>query len=132
MKILYHHRTASKDGQAVHIEEMVAAMRAQGHEVRVVIPNGINEAHFGVSPAPTFAKAELEVLTDGENALMFDGDDPQGFETALTRLCADSALRERLAQGARATIARLDLTWEGNARRVAALASILQGSPLRA
>ena len=38
MKILYHHRTASRDGQAVHIEEMIAALRAQGHEVRVVAP----------------------------------------------------------------------------------------------
>ena len=27
MKILYHHRTASKDGQAVHIEELIAALR---------------------------------------------------------------------------------------------------------
>lgn len=38
MRILYHHRTASKDGQAVHIEEMIEAMRALGHEVRVVAP----------------------------------------------------------------------------------------------
>jgi hypothetical protein len=39
MKILYHYRTASKDGQAVHIEEMIEAMRSQGHEVRVVAPS---------------------------------------------------------------------------------------------
>ena len=38
MKILYHHRTASKDGQAVHIEEMIDAMRTLGHDVRVVAP----------------------------------------------------------------------------------------------
>lgn len=38
MKILYHHRTASKDGQAVHIEEMIEALRAEGHEVRVIAP----------------------------------------------------------------------------------------------
>ncbi len=38
MRILYHHRTASKDGQAVHIEEMIGAMRALGHSVRVVAP----------------------------------------------------------------------------------------------
>lgn len=38
MKILYHHRTASKDGQAVHIEELISALREQGHEVRVVAP----------------------------------------------------------------------------------------------
>ena len=40
MKILYHHRTASKDGQAVHIEEMIEALRALGHQVRVVAPGG--------------------------------------------------------------------------------------------
>ncbi len=34
MKILYHHRTKSRDGQAVHIRELIAALRAQGHEVR--------------------------------------------------------------------------------------------------
>ena len=39
MKILYHHRTASKDGQAVHIEEMISALRELGHEVRVVAPD---------------------------------------------------------------------------------------------
>ncbi len=38
MRILYHHRTASKDGQAVHIEEMIEALRAQGHQVRMVAP----------------------------------------------------------------------------------------------
>lgn len=38
MKILYHHRTASRDGQAVHIDELIGALRALGHEVRVVAP----------------------------------------------------------------------------------------------
>ena len=40
MRILYHHRTASKDGQAVHIEELVGALRELGHEVRVAGPAG--------------------------------------------------------------------------------------------
>jgi len=47
MKILYHHRTASRDGQDVHIEEMVAAMRRQGHEVRVVGPGTAKATRFG-------------------------------------------------------------------------------------
>lgn len=38
MRILYHHRIASKDGQITHIEEMVTALRALGHEVRLVGP----------------------------------------------------------------------------------------------
>ncbi|MDP2809169.1 MAG: glycosyltransferase family 4 protein [Rhodocyclaceae bacterium] len=67
----------------------------------------------------------LEVLTDGENALMFDEGTPGALEVALTRLCADAALREWLAQGAKASIGRLDLTWDGNARRVDELAHSL-------
>jgi glycosyltransferase involved in cell wall biosynthesis len=38
MRVLYHHRTASRDGQAVHIDEMIAALRSLGHEVEVVAP----------------------------------------------------------------------------------------------
>jgi glycosyltransferase involved in cell wall biosynthesis len=38
MRILYHHRIASKDGQITHIEEMVDALRGLGHEVRLVGP----------------------------------------------------------------------------------------------
>ncbi|MEO0412720.1 MAG: glycosyltransferase family 4 protein [Pseudomonadota bacterium] len=37
-KILYHHRTASRDGQRVHIDEMVAAWHADGHQVIMVEP----------------------------------------------------------------------------------------------
>jgi glycosyltransferase involved in cell wall biosynthesis len=47
MKILYHHRTASKDGQDVHIEEMVSAMRRQGHDVVMVAPAMAEGAAFG-------------------------------------------------------------------------------------
>ncbi|MFZ6645822.1 glycosyltransferase family 4 protein [Undibacterium sp. TJN25] len=47
MKILYHHRTRSKDGQSVHIDEMIAAMRDLGHEVIVVAPAGAEQTSFG-------------------------------------------------------------------------------------
>lgn len=50
MKILYHHRTASKDGQAVHIEEMIHALRHLGHEVRVVEPGVGRAVQFGAKP----------------------------------------------------------------------------------
>lgn len=33
MRILYHHRTASRDGQSTHITEMIGALRAAGHTV---------------------------------------------------------------------------------------------------
>ncbi len=276
MKILYHHRTASKDGQVVHIEEMISAMREQGHEVLVVAPklasglemggevgcwvqrlksmlpkalyellelayslvvyrqliaaakafkpdciyerynlfllsgamasrrlgvplllevnsplvqersshsggltlkglarwaegrawssattyvlpvtqvlaghvkangvpderivvnpNGINEAHFLASPLKlmeylVLGKAVvalrepnlLEVLIDGQNAPMFDRQAEDGIERALTRVCADPAMRVTLGQSARATITRLGLTWNSNAARVVRL-----------
>lgn len=47
LKILYHHRTASRDGQAVHIEEMVSALRRLGCEVVMVEPPGTAAARFG-------------------------------------------------------------------------------------
>ena len=47
MKILYHHRTRSKDGQSVHIQEMIAALRALGHEVILVAPAGDSAQLFG-------------------------------------------------------------------------------------
>ena len=40
MKLLYHHRTASRDGQEVHVRELIAALRGLGHEVAVVAPGG--------------------------------------------------------------------------------------------
>ncbi|EKD97223.1 MAG: Glycosyl transferase group 1 [uncultured bacterium] len=60
------------------------------------------------------------MLTDNVNALMFDQAQPGALEGALTRLCSDTSLRQRLAQGAANTIDRLELTWIGNARRVIA------------
>lgn len=47
MKILYHHRTRSKDGQNVHIEELIGALRGLGHEVVVVAPPAMEEKAFG-------------------------------------------------------------------------------------
>ncbi|MAT52317.1 MAG: group 1 glycosyl transferase [Porticoccaceae bacterium] len=49
MKILYHHRIASKDGQYVHVEEIIKALRGRGHEVVVVEPGSINQKKFGQS-----------------------------------------------------------------------------------
>lgn len=39
MRILYHHRIASRDGGATHVEEMVRALRGLGHDVRVCAPS---------------------------------------------------------------------------------------------
>jgi len=47
MKILYHHRTGSKDGQTVHIEELTKALRALGHELMIVGPGTSDRQNFG-------------------------------------------------------------------------------------
>lgn len=64
----------------------------------------------------------MELLTHEVNALLFAEQEPGGLEAALTRLCRDTALRERLGQGSADTIDRLNLTWTDNARRAVKLA----------
>jgi glycosyltransferase involved in cell wall biosynthesis len=77
LKILYHHRTASKDGQAVHIEELIHALREQGHEVRVVAPAGGDEGDMGAevgwvrSLRSKLPKALYECLEIGYSLLAY-------------------------------------------------------------
>ena len=66
-----------------------------------------------------------EILTDGENALLFDPQDTSGLVEAIRRLMVDADLRQRLALNAAETIAKQSLTWVGNAQRVTALAELL-------
>lgn len=47
MRILYSHRIQSRDGQGVHLDALVAALRAEGHEVRVVGPSAYDQAELG-------------------------------------------------------------------------------------
>ena len=47
MRILYSHRIQSRDGQSVHVEELVGALRAAGHEVLVVGPGFYEASGFG-------------------------------------------------------------------------------------
>ncbi|MBK1656439.1 glycosyltransferase [Allochromatium vinosum] len=62
-----------------------------------------------------------EILTDGENALLFDPAVHGALENTLSRLLADQPLREHLGQGARRRIETGGYTWTNNARRVVAL-----------
>ncbi|HEX9772866.1 MAG TPA: glycosyltransferase family 4 protein [Steroidobacteraceae bacterium] len=68
-----------------------------------------------------------EVLSDGENGLLFDPGDDASFRRALGRLLLDDDLRDRLAARGRETVRLRDLTWSGNARRVTRLAEELAG-----
>ncbi|WP_428488846.1 glycosyltransferase family 4 protein [Rhodopila sp.] len=63
-----------------------------------------------------------EILTDGQDALLFDADQDGSLEQTLLRLCADAGLRARLGEAARQTITTKSLTWNRNAERVAAIA----------
>lgn len=47
MRILYHHRLASKDGQLVHVEELVRALERRGHAVTVLAPPLYEDRPFG-------------------------------------------------------------------------------------
>src|SRR5581483_10824566 len=48
LRILYLHRTRARDGQSVHIDELIAAFRAEGHQVRVVEPERIAATETGL------------------------------------------------------------------------------------
>jgi glycosyltransferase involved in cell wall biosynthesis len=47
LRILYSHRVQSRDGQSVHIDELVAAFRRGGHQVLVAGPSLYQKAGFG-------------------------------------------------------------------------------------
>lgn len=59
MKILYHYRTRSKDGTAVHIEGLVAALRRQGHQVTMVGPPIMETSELGSDGAAVAALKKL-------------------------------------------------------------------------
>jgi glycosyltransferase involved in cell wall biosynthesis len=42
MRFIYHHRTAGRGGEAVHISGVVRALRSAGHNVDVVSPPGVD------------------------------------------------------------------------------------------
>jgi glycosyltransferase involved in cell wall biosynthesis len=49
MRILVHHRIASRDGQSVHLEELHAALKRAGHETLLVGPPSFEATGFGGS-----------------------------------------------------------------------------------
>jgi len=55
LKILFSHRTQSQDGQFVHIQELIKALRELGHIVIVVEPRHVKSLKFGGEPRTTRA-----------------------------------------------------------------------------
>ena len=64
-----------------------------------------------------------EILTDGETAVLFEPANPDALWNAIKRLAGDPELRERLGRGARRALEAREYTWEGNARRIMAMAA---------
>ncbi|MFN3230869.1 MAG: glycosyltransferase family 4 protein [Alphaproteobacteria bacterium] len=62
-----------------------------------------------------------EVLTDGQDALLFDQPRPDGLAEALRQACESASLRCRLGAGARQTLMDRGYLWSRNAARVADL-----------
>jgi len=61
VRILYHHRTRSRDGQRVHIDGLVGALRRAGHDVLVVGPRAADGRPEGGDPGPPRASALREL-----------------------------------------------------------------------
>ena len=61
-----------------------------------------------------------EVLTHGHDALLVPPGDGPALISALSSLAKDEALRAAMGEAAMGTIEERELTWRGNARRVAA------------
>ena len=63
MKILYHHRTRSRDGQSVHIDEMIKALEKEGVDVQMVGPRRVDalqpSRHKQVLPRIIYEMLEL-------------------------------------------------------------------------
>ncbi|MEO8300271.1 MAG: glycosyltransferase [Rhizomicrobium sp.] len=70
LKILYHHRTRSRDGQSVHIDEMVAALRRLGVDVRMVEPERV-DAMKPARKKQLIPKLVYELLEFGYSGLEF-------------------------------------------------------------
>jgi glycosyltransferase involved in cell wall biosynthesis len=67
----------------------------------------------------------MEILQDQQDAFLYPPESEGGFADAIESLASNPVLRERLGRAAAAKIVKRDLTWSGNARRVAALAMSL-------
>jgi glycosyltransferase involved in cell wall biosynthesis len=99
MNILYHHRTKSRDGQAVHIRELLAALRARGHRVEECALSRGDSGSMGSeggAAGRALARAPRWVYELGEHAY---GPLVAGRLAAAGRACGAEMLYERHALG---------------------------------
>ena len=80
MRILYHHRTQGEEPESVHIDAIVGALRAMGHEVRIVSPaRGRQREGAATAAAPSWLGrikkalpgSAFELLQIGYNAIVW-------------------------------------------------------------
>jgi glycosyltransferase involved in cell wall biosynthesis len=99
MNVLYHHRTKSRDGQAVHIRELIAALRARGHRVEEwALSRGERGAmgSEGGAAGRLLSRAPRWAYEVGEHAY---GPLVAGRLAAAGRACEAEVLYERHALG---------------------------------
>lgn len=79
--------------------------------------------HLGRAIAAPDMPNIREILSDGENAVLFNADARQqdALASAILRLCTDKNLREKVGHNARAAIETQGLTWSRNAQRVVSI-----------
>ena len=90
-----------------------AEVRAAHADADVVVFPVVWEEPWGLVPIEAMARGRpavatgrggsAEYLRDGENALLFEAEDPAALARAVERLAGDPALRRRLVAGGRAT-----------------------------
>jgi len=107
MRILVHHRIASRDGQAVKTTSPLRLFEYLQLGRAIVAPDTANIR---------------DVVIHQHDALLFDPVRNGALETTLLRLCTDAALRTRLGNFARQSITEKSLTWSRNAERILAIA----------
>lgn len=72
MRILYHHRTRARDGQRIHIDGLVEALRRAGHEVVMVGPPLEDEGQAGRAiRRPAWQRPVREMLEVAYNGIEY-------------------------------------------------------------
>lgn len=110
-----------RDAMAAHIAAMDIAL--QPAVTDYASPLKLFEYMALGKPIIAPARANItEIVTHGEDALLFAPEDNKAFFNAMQDLCANAELRNRLGAAARETVLREDYSWAGNAARVERIA----------
>lgn len=94
-------------------DALVLPSRSEGR------PNVVLEAQACALPVvATRVGGTPELVEDGDTGLLVDPDDVEGLAGGIERVLGDAALRRRLGEAARKSIASRGLTWEASAAQM--------------